>query len=103
MDYTVLTLKQVWLCNINRPRIIECLFAFPHEQVDGNIFVVYNMGTEDHPIGEVLSKVNDGLYHVVRFIRSGPNATVQIDDYEVREKNPKGEFKHDKDSEEYCW
>ncbi|XP_071518617.1 neurexin 1 isoform X3 [Panulirus ornatus] len=59
------------------------------EIVDGNIFVVYNMGTEDHPIGEVMSKVNDGLYHVVRFIRSGPNATVQIDDYEVREKNPR--------------
>lgn len=60
-------------------------------QVDGNIFVVYNMGTEDHPIGEVLSKVNDGTYHVVRFIRSGPNATVQVDDYEMKEKNPSGE------------
>ncbi|XP_042239812.1 neurexin-1-like isoform X3 [Homarus americanus] len=60
------------------------------EIVEGNIFVVYNMGTEDHPIGEAMSKVNDGLYHVVRFIRSGPNATVQIDDYEVREKNPSG-------------
>ncbi|KAK3867252.1 hypothetical protein Pcinc_027284 [Petrolisthes cinctipes] len=58
------------------------------EIVDGNIFVVYNMGTEDHPIGEVLSKVNDGMYHVVRFIRSGPNATVQVDDYEMKEKNP---------------
>lgn len=54
--------------------------------------MVYNMGTEDHPIGEVMAKVNDGIYHVVRFIRSGSNATVQIDDYEVRSKNPKGEF-----------
>ncbi|XP_042239810.1 neurexin-1-like isoform X1 [Homarus americanus] len=64
------------------------------EIVEGNIFVVYNMGTEDHPIGEAMSKVNDGLYHVVRFIRSGPNATVQIDDYEVREKNPSENVEH---------
>ncbi|XP_069165959.1 neurexin 1 isoform X1 [Procambarus clarkii] len=64
------------------------------EIVEGNIFVVYNMGTEDHPIGEVMSRVNDGLYHVVRFIRSGPNATVQIDDYEVREKNPSENVEH---------
>lgn len=60
-------------------------------QVEGNVFVVYNMGTEDHPVGEVMSKVNDGMYHVVRFIRSGPNATVQIDDYEIQENNPSGE------------
>ncbi|XP_042874196.1 neurexin-1-like isoform X2 [Penaeus japonicus] len=59
------------------------------EIVDGNIFMVYNMGTEDHPVGEVMAKVNDGIYHVVRFVRSGSNATVQIDDYEVRSKNPK--------------
>ena len=60
-------------------------------QVEGKIFVIYNMGTEDHPVGEVMSKVNDGMYHVVRFIRSGPNATVQIDDYEIQENNPSGE------------
>ncbi|XP_066961792.1 neurexin 1 isoform X2 [Macrobrachium rosenbergii] len=58
------------------------------EIVDGNIFMVYNMGTEDHPIGDVTTKVNDGLYHVVRFIRTGPNATIQIDDYKVFSKNP---------------
>ncbi|XP_045116786.1 neurexin-1-like isoform X2 [Portunus trituberculatus] len=58
------------------------------EIVEGNVFVVYNMGTEDHPVGEIMSKVNDGMYHVVRFIRSGPNATVQIDDYEIQENNP---------------
>ena len=52
--------------------------------------MVYNMGTDDHPIGELLSKVNDGDYHVVRFVRSGPNATLQIDDYDVQTKHPKG-------------
>ncbi|KAK7071823.1 Neurexin-2 [Halocaridina rubra] len=59
------------------------------EIVDGNMFMVYNMGTEDHPLGDMNTKVNDGLYHVIRFIRSGPNATIQIDDYEVHSKNPK--------------
>ena len=67
-------------------------------QVEGKIFVIYNMGTEDHPVGEVMSKVNDGMYHVVRFIRSGPNATVQIDDYEIQENNPSGES-----SKEWWW
>ncbi|CAL4079401.1 unnamed protein product, partial [Meganyctiphanes norvegica] len=59
------------------------------ELIDGNVYMVYNMGTEDHPIGERLTKINDGTYHVVRFVRSGPNATIQVDDYQVHSKNPK--------------
>ncbi|XP_076046488.1 neurexin 1 isoform X2 [Oratosquilla oratoria] len=59
------------------------------EIVEGNMVMVYNMGTEDHPLGELKAKINDGLYHVVRFIRSGPNATIQLDDYDIHSKNPK--------------
>nr|CAD7576700.1 unnamed protein product [Timema californicum] len=51
------------------------------EIVEGNIFMVYNMGTNDHPIGEIGIKVNDNLFHVVRFTRSGANSTIQVDDY----------------------
>ncbi|XP_067134301.1 neurexin 1-like isoform X3 [Centruroides vittatus] len=60
------------------------------EVVDGNVFMVYNMGTEDHPIGELSVNVNDGQYHVIRFTRSGPNSTIQVDDHNVRIKHPKG-------------
>ncbi|XP_054706570.1 neurexin-1-like [Uloborus diversus] len=60
------------------------------EIVDGNVFMVYNMGTEDHPIGEHSVHVNDGQYHVVRFTRSGPNSTIQVDDHNVRVKQPPG-------------
>lgn len=48
------------------------------------------MGTEDHPIGELSVNVNDHQYHVVRFTRSGPNSTIQIDDHNVRTKQPTG-------------
>ena len=52
--------------------------------------MVYNMGTTGHPIGELFEKVNDGKYHVVRFTRDGPNATIQVDNLAVQTKNPIG-------------
>ncbi|KAF7394727.1 hypothetical protein HZH66_007901 [Vespula vulgaris] len=61
------------------------------EIVEGNIFAVYNMGTNDHPVGEVGVKVNDNQYHVVRFTRSGANSTLQVDDYNLQSNHPSGE------------
>lgn len=52
--------------------------------MEGNIFGVFNVGSEDLPLGEIGVKVNDNNYHVVRFTRSGGNATLQIDDYNVQ-------------------
>lgn len=52
--------------------------------------MVYNMGTNDHPIGEIGVKVNDNAYHVVRFTRSGANSTIQVDDYNVQTNHPEG-------------
>ncbi|KFM82907.1 Neurexin-3-alpha, partial [Stegodyphus mimosarum] len=60
------------------------------EIVDGNVYMLYNMGTEDHPIGEHSVHVNDGQYHVVRFTRSGANSTIQVDDHNVQVKHPPG-------------
>ncbi|KAB0804576.1 hypothetical protein PPYR_01546 [Photinus pyralis] len=60
------------------------------EVVEGNVFMVYNLGTHDHPIGEISLKVNDNTYHVVRFKRSGSNATLQVDDYNVQTNHPTG-------------
>ncbi|XP_063921501.1 neurexin 1 isoform X2 [Zophobas morio] len=60
------------------------------EIVEGNVFVVYNLGTNDHPLGEISLKVNDNTYHVVRFHRLGYNSSLQIDDYNVQTSHPSG-------------
>lgn len=59
--------------------------------MEGNVFVVYNLGTNDHPLGEISVKVNDNNYHIVRFHRFGHNSTLQIDDYNVQTSHPLGE------------
>ena len=55
--------------------------------------MIYNMGFMDHPVGELFEKVNDGQYHVVRFYRDGPNATIQVDQLPVQAKFPTGLFR----------
>ncbi|XP_032595634.1 neurexin-1 isoform X4 [Drosophila grimshawi] len=60
------------------------------ELVEGNIFMVYNIGSVDLPLGEIGTKVNDNAYHVVRFSRKGGNATLQLDDYNVQALTPQG-------------
>ncbi|CAL1526179.1 unnamed protein product [Lymnaea stagnalis] len=64
------------------------------ELVKGNVYLIYNMGTINHPLGNFYQKVNDGRYHVVRFTRSGPNATLQIDSEVPQVKNPTGQQSH---------
>ncbi|XP_053541064.1 neurexin 1a isoform X8 [Ictalurus punctatus] len=60
-------------------------------QIDkGNIRVVFNVGTDDINIEETSKFVNDGKYHIVRFTRSGGNATLQVDDLPVIERFPTG-------------
>lgn len=56
------------------------------------MFAVYNMGTNDHPLGEVGIKVNDNQYHVIRFTRSGANSTLQVDDYNLQSNHPSGKY-----------
>ncbi|XP_041693433.1 neurexin-1a-like isoform X20 [Coregonus clupeaformis] len=60
-------------------------------QIDkGNIRVVFNVGTDDINIEETAKFVNDGKYHIVRFTRSGGNATLQLDDLPIIERYPSG-------------
>lgn len=59
-------------------------------QDKGNIRVVFNVGTDDINIEESSKFVNDGKYHVIRFTRSGGNATLQLDDLPVIERYPSG-------------
>ncbi|XP_061766435.1 neurexin 1a isoform X19 [Nerophis ophidion] len=56
----------------------------------GNIAVVFNVGTDDINIEETSKFVNDGKYHIVKFTRSGGNATLQLDDLPVIERYPTG-------------
>uniref|UniRef100_A0AAV2JKF9 Laminin G domain-containing protein n=1 Tax=Knipowitschia caucasica TaxID=637954 RepID=A0AAV2JKF9_KNICA len=59
-------------------------------QEKGNIAVVFNVGTDDINIEETSKFVNDGKYHIVKFTRSGGNATLQVDDLSVIERYPTG-------------
>lgn len=52
--------------------------------------MVYNMGTQDQPIGEIGSKVNDNAYHIIRFTRNGANSTLQLDDFNTHTIYPAG-------------
>lgn len=63
---------------------------FVHLQDQGKIGVIFNVGTDDITIDEPAVIVNDGKYHVVRFTRSGGNATLQVDNHPVIERYPPG-------------
>lgn len=67
---------------------VHSLFFRPQDQ--GKIGVIFNVGTDDITIDEPAVIVNDGKYHVVRFTRSGGNATLQVDNHPVIERYPPG-------------
>ncbi|XP_053523067.1 neurexin-1 isoform X11 [Artibeus jamaicensis] len=56
----------------------------------GKIGVKFNVGTDDIAIEESNAIINDGKYHVVRFTRSGGNATLQVDSWPMIERYPAG-------------
>uniref|UniRef100_A0AAQ4Q6D9 Neurexin 1a n=1 Tax=Gasterosteus aculeatus aculeatus TaxID=481459 RepID=A0AAQ4Q6D9_GASAC len=62
----------------------------------GNIRVVFNVGTDDINIEESSKFVNDGKYHIIRFTRSGGNATLQLDDLPVIERYPSGNIDNER-------
>ncbi|XP_032830303.1 neurexin-1-beta-like [Petromyzon marinus] len=55
---------------------------------DGRIAVIFNVGTGDVVLREERAPVNDGRYHLVKFMRSGANATLQLDHYPPNEHYP---------------
>lgn len=59
-------------------------------QERGKVGVIFNVGTDDIIIEESAVMVSDGKYHVVRFTRSGGNATLQVDNQPVIERFPSG-------------
>nr|XP_005995332.1 PREDICTED: neurexin-2-beta [Latimeria chalumnae] len=62
----------------------------------GRIGVIFNVGTDDITIEETNTIVNDGKYHVVRFTRSGGNATLQVDNWPINERYPTGNFDNER-------
>ncbi|KAL7841776.1 hypothetical protein SRHO_G00254670 [Serrasalmus rhombeus] len=62
----------------------------------GNVAVIFNVGTDDINIEEKSKFVNDGKYHVVKFTRSGGNATLQVDDLPVIERYPTGNIDNER-------
>ncbi|KAI1902643.1 hypothetical protein AGOR_G00018070 [Albula goreensis] len=62
----------------------------------GKIGVIFNVGTDDITIEEHGVMVSDGKYHVVRFTRSGGNATLQVDNQPVIERYPIGNYDNER-------
>ncbi|KAM7374324.1 hypothetical protein PAMP_006990 [Pampus punctatissimus] len=62
----------------------------------GKIGVIFNVGGEDIIIDEPAVIVNDGKYHVVRFTRSGGNATLQVDNHPIIERYPPGLYDNER-------
>ncbi|XP_021063806.1 neurexin-2-beta isoform X18 [Mus pahari] len=62
----------------------------------GTVGVIFNVGTDDITIDEPNAIVSDGKYHVVRFTRSGGNATLQVDSWPVNERYPAGNFDNER-------
>ncbi|KAM6949324.1 neurexin-2-beta isoform 3-T3 [Aplochiton taeniatus] len=62
----------------------------------GKIGVIFNVGTDDIAIEESAVTVSDGKYHVVRFTRSGGNATLQVDNQPVIERFPSGNYDNER-------
>lgn len=60
-------------------------------QIESNIYMVYNMGSETLSISDLGERVDDGQYHVVRATRNGPNSTLQLDSRPVETKFPRGQ------------
>ncbi|XP_072930215.1 neurexin 1 [Epargyreus clarus] len=60
------------------------------EIIRGNLFMVYNVGGGDHPLGDEAARVDDGAYHVARFTRNGSRSSLQLDNYAVNIRNPQG-------------
>ncbi|EPY80337.1 hypothetical protein CB1_000843033 [Camelus ferus] len=65
-------------------------FGWKTSTHQGKIGVKFNVGTDDIAIEESNAIINDGKYHVVRFTRSGGNATLQVDSWPVIERYPAG-------------
>ena len=59
--------------------------------IKGVLTVSYNLGTEDIVVTDKKRRLNDGLHHVVRFERVGPNSTLQVDDNKKITSTPDGE------------
>ncbi|KAJ8366277.1 hypothetical protein AAFF_G00363140 [Aldrovandia affinis] len=62
----------------------------------GKIGVIFNVGTDDIAIEERAVAVDDGKYHVIRFTRSGGNATLQVDSQPLIERYPIGNIANER-------
>lgn len=82
----VILIKWWWISTTS----YNSFYSPPPFQHQGKIGVKFNVGTDDIAIEESNAIINDGKYHVVRFTRSGGNATLQVDSWPVIERYPAG-------------
>uniref|UniRef100_A0A8C6UT44 Neurexin 1b n=1 Tax=Neogobius melanostomus TaxID=47308 RepID=A0A8C6UT44_9GOBI len=89
-------LKDAVLVRVDSSSVRSALYLALHRHRQGNIAVVFNVGTDDINIEEAAKFVNDGKYHIVKFTRSGGNATLQVDDLPVIERYPTGNIDNER-------
>lgn len=100
-SFSICITNVCWICkNVLKyiPSVIRILLSTCYNslqlflvlQEEGKIGVIFNVGTDDITINEPAIAVSDGKYHVVRFTRSGGNATLQVDNQPVIERYPAG-------------
>ena len=63
-------------------------------QIESNVYMVYNVGSEELSVSDLGVQVDDGQYHVVRATRHGANSTLQLDSRPVQTKFPRGQSTH---------
>ena len=66
-------------CRPASPTRCLSLLTLRLPQVGGNVFASYNLGDRDYPIRQRFQEVNDSRYHVIKFVREGPNSTLHVD------------------------
>lgn len=100
--------RHMGICKIKFTRVIDRMGFLTHylfhlfcPQERGKVGVIFNVGTDDIIIEESAVMVSDGKYHVVRFTRSGGNATLQVDNQPVIERFPSGRNRDPKLDDRY--
>ncbi|KAK1787389.1 hypothetical protein P4O66_002876 [Electrophorus voltai] len=112
LDYGMARVPEGLTWRLHQPRLGNMLCIHPgfrlifvrHQHLNenlsveeqGKIGVIFNVGTDDIAIDEPAVVVSDGKYHVVRFTRSGGNATLQVDNQPVIERYPSGNFDNER-------
>ncbi|ESN98727.1 hypothetical protein HELRODRAFT_66974, partial [Helobdella robusta] len=80
---------------------VQTLFGYLSLSLDdGHLMIIYDVANEQLPVGLFFHRIDDGKYHVINFVRIGPNATLKVDDHMPQPKQPQGDDDDDDDDDD---